>query len=92
MFGYTDHEFVSCTIDLDRLYWQDLCYWKAIRVESDRVSKALAVERNRIERGLVNKLDEALRTGVATEVLATRLAFDQFSTPNTKTALSKLRD
>ncbi len=57
-------------------WWANLKW--AIRVESIKFSKELAVENNRLEGELVSKLEEAIRTGIATDVLAARMALDHF--------------
>jgi hypothetical protein len=114
--GYTDHKFVICAIDLDRLHRQGPGYWKlnasfparpafrerirvivqreltgavvnnrwwialkrAFRVEASKFSKQIAIDKFRVEGDVVEKLEEAIRKGIATDVLAARLVLDQF--------------
>ena len=114
--GYSDHKFVICMVDIDRLHRQGPGYWKlnasfparpafrdrirelvhrkltgsvvnnrwwialkrAFRAVALGFSKEIVLDKSRVEGELVRNLEEALRKGIATDVLAARLVLDQF--------------
>lgn len=51
---------------------------RAVKAESVRCSKTLAIDRNRIDSALVNILEEAISSVIVTNVLVARLTLHQY--------------
>lgn len=62
-----------------------------LRVERIEFIKEFTLERNRLERKLVTRLEETVSISIATDTLAARMALANFFKGNMNVALSEIK-